>query len=84
MSVLHFSDDRRPGLPGERRLTLRRTLRRLWTAVGMIHQAIVTARLRRFEEEFMLRARYGEEQSSDHDASNFPQRPLVLGDKWDF
>jgi hypothetical protein len=84
MSVLHFCHDRRPGVASERRLTVRRALRQFRGVFRMMHQAIVSARLRRFEEEFVSHAFYGAEQSPDHDVSKFPQRPLVLGDKWDF
>jgi hypothetical protein len=60
----------------------------------MIHQAIVTAKTRRLQDELMLhtdardawsfRLEALESQHLDKDAASFPQRPLVLCDKWDF
>jgi hypothetical protein len=84
MSVLHLSHAPQPTLTGERRLTLMRALRRLRAAFRIMHHAIVTARLRRLEGEWMFHGPHGEEPSADHDAAKFPQRPLVLDDKWDF
>jgi hypothetical protein len=49
-----------------------------------MHQAIVTAKLERLENELVLRRGYSENLASDRDAVRYPQRPLVLSDKWDF
>ena len=49
-----------------------------------MHQAIVTAKLERLENELVLRRGNSDEVSSDRDAVRYPQRPLVLSDKWDF
>jgi hypothetical protein len=38
------------------------------------HQAIVAAKMRRVQRELMLHNR---------ELRDFPQRPLILGDKWD-
>jgi hypothetical protein len=44
-------------------------------ALTMIHQAIIAAKLRRVERELMF---------NTSELKDFPQRPLILGDKWDF
>ena len=65
-------------------LTVRRALRRL-------HRAIAAAKLRRIRNELMLHRRaYHWAQTpapaglEENDTAKYPQRPLVLGDKWDF
>lgn len=47
-----------------------------------MHRAIVAAKLRRLRNELMLRRSAAERV--EFDAARFPQRPLILGDKWDF
>jgi hypothetical protein len=53
-------------------------------AVKTIHQAIVTAKLERLESELVVRRSYCDDRLSDRDAVRYPQRPLLLSDKWDF
>ena len=48
----------------------RRAVRRTIAMLGILHRAIVTAKTRRLEREQMFH--------------EIPQRPLHLGDKWDF
>jgi hypothetical protein len=75
---------------------LRRLLRRAmgWAGavLGIVHQGIVTAKTRRLQRELLFHggahddARL-EPQLPDRrgpDAAEFAQRPLLLGDKWDF
>ena len=60
----------------------------------IVHQAIVTAKTRRLQRELMFHAGLRDDQSfqprghesydADTDGAKFPQRPLILGDKWDF
>jgi hypothetical protein len=63
---------------------------RVGAVLGMLHQAIVTAKTRRLARELMFRPEAYDEWSrepepdSDKDATKLPQRPLILGDKWDF
>jgi thiazole synthase ThiGH ThiG subunit len=52
-----------------------RALSRVRAALGVIHKAIVTAKMRRVRRELMFHSK---------DIRDFPQRPLILGDKWDF
>jgi hypothetical protein len=66
----------------------RRVLSRVGAALGVIHQAIVTAKTRRLARELMFRPdaydEWSREPGPDKDAAKLPQRPLILGDKWDF
>jgi hypothetical protein len=61
-------------------------------ALTMIHQAIVAAKLRRVQRELIFhagshdewsRSKWREGRGSVQDIRDFPQRPLILGDKWD-
>lgn len=56
------------------RVLVRKVRRRVGAAFTTIHQAILAAKLRRVQRELMLHA---------NDIRDFPQRPLILGDKWD-
>jgi hypothetical protein len=81
---------------GRLRRLARHAVSRVRAALGMLHQAIVTAKTRRLARELMLRpGAYDEwskepdkppdgEPDPDKDAAKLPQRPLFLGDKWDF
>jgi hypothetical protein len=48
---------------------------RLRTALTMVHKAIVAAKTRRVQRELTFHG---------NELRNIPQRPLILGDKWDF
>ena len=61
-----------------------RTLAWLGAAVKAMHQAIVTAKLERLESELIFRRGYRDEGPLQHDVVRYPQRPLILSDKWDF
>jgi hypothetical protein len=61
-------------------------------ALATIHQAIVAAKMRRIRRELTFHAgshdewsasKWREGPGSDHDIKNFPQAPMILGDKWD-
>ncbi|HEV7411444.1 MAG TPA: hypothetical protein VGO01_23410 [Bradyrhizobium sp.] len=56
------------------RVLARKIGSRVRTALTTIHQAIVAAKLRRIQRELMFHTR---------ELRNFPQRPLILDDKWD-
>jgi hypothetical protein len=75
------------------RTLARRALRRTRLALATLHQAIVTARTRRLRREMMLYAGTRDElispldtqsHSPELDLLKFPQRPLILGEKWDY
>ncbi len=55
------------------------TARKIIAMFKLLHQAIVAAKLRRLRHELMRQR----SASADFDAAQFPQRPLMLGDKWD-
>jgi hypothetical protein len=84
MTLLHLHHDDARGLAPEDRLPFRQALTWICAAFRALHQAIVTAKLRRLQHELMFRHDYGDMFPPEQDASKFPQRPLVLGDKWDF
>jgi hypothetical protein len=71
---------------------IRRAIGRTGAALKIMHQAVVAAKMRRVERELMFhngsydRGEPDAQQNhaSDKDAVNVPQRPLILGDKWDF
>jgi hypothetical protein len=44
------------------------------TALTTMHQAVVAAKMRRVRRELMFHG---------HELRDFPQQPLILGDKWD-
>jgi hypothetical protein len=70
----------------------RQAVSRIGAALGTLHQAIVTAKTRRLARELMFRPEAYDDWSGEfdrrsdpgRDATKLPQRPLILGDKWDF
>jgi hypothetical protein len=63
-----------------KRISLSKAFMRIGTVIGTLHRAIASARLR----SLMFHRDYSEMFPLDQDATKFPQRPMVLGDKWDF
>jgi len=59
------------------RMLVRRALLLTIAVCNVVHLGIVLARLRRHQPKRCLHADWIE-------AAKFPQRPLILGDKWDF
>jgi hypothetical protein len=91
MTLLHLHHDDVRGLAREERLPFRQALAWIGNAFKTLHQAIMNAKLRRLQSELLYRHDYSDllppEQDaspSEQDVKRFPQRPLVLGDKWDF
>jgi hypothetical protein len=104
MTLFYSHEDRFADLTGaiqsriavpSRQMRLRRLRRlarhavsRVGAVLGMLHQAIVTAKTRRLARELAFRP--GSQNDGfwgpdpDKDATKLPQRPLILGDKWDF
>lgn len=85
MTLLHTYHGELFGSRGLRRggrFSAARATRKISKAFKTLHRAIVAAKLHRLRNELMLhrsaRARI------EFDADKFPQRPLTLGDKWDF
>jgi hypothetical protein len=52
------------------RVLARQAIRQISVGCKIIHRAIVAAKTRRIRRELMLH--------------QFPQQPMILGDKWDF
>ena len=72
---------------------VRRAVGQAGAAFGIIHQGIVTAKMRRLQRELLLHGGARDELSpphmpdrsgADQDAAKPVQRPLLLADKWDF
>jgi hypothetical protein len=71
----------------------RRAIRRTFAALDILHRTIVAAKMRRLRREMMmLHADTPDELLSpdaagsgpNRDLLKFPQRPLILGEKWDY
>jgi len=84
MTLLHLHHDDARSLGREERLPFRHVLKWIRNAFGTLHQAILTAKLRRLQSELMFRHDYDDLLPPEQDAGKYPQRPMVLGDKWDF
>src|SRR5262249_41067818 len=85
MTMLHIHRGELSGSRGLRRssrFSAARATRKISRALKTLPRAIVAAKLHRLRNELMLhrsaRARI------KFDAAKFPQRPMTLGDKWDF
>jgi hypothetical protein len=74
------------------RVLARKIGSRVHATLTTIHQAIVAAKMRRVRRELILhagshdewsRSKWREGHGSDHELTDFPQRPLILDDKWD-
>jgi hypothetical protein len=61
---------------------------RLAAMLKTIHEAIIAARTRRLQRELKFHADLGEgafdRPLGEQDLRKIPQRPMILGDKWDF
>jgi hypothetical protein len=68
----------------EERISLTGALKRLGAGFRWLHRAIVSAKLRRLQSRMMFRHDYDEMFPLERDLSKHAQRPLILGDKWDF
>jgi hypothetical protein len=91
MTLFHLHDDF--AAAGESRFMLARASARLAAILKTIHEAIVAAKTRRLQRELMFRGDLGSESLdeivgdrplSTEEVAKLPQRPMVLGDKWDF
>ena len=84
MALLHLHHDDISAR--DRHFSVSRAVKRIGAALGALHRAIVDAKLRHAESDLLLRHDYSKMLSSgsELDAGKFPQRPLILGDKWDF
>jgi hypothetical protein len=92
MTLFHLHDDF-AAPASERRFTLARAFTWLAAALRTIHTSIVAAKTRRLERELMFHGDFGDEMLDKavadqplvaEDVAKLPQRPMILGDKWDF
>jgi hypothetical protein len=74
------------------RVLARKAGSRASAVLNVIHKAIIAAKLRRVQRELMFHTGSHEwsgfgpgsrEEGLDKDVRYFPQRPLILSDKWD-
>jgi hypothetical protein len=70
------------GLSRGSRFSAARAVRKISKAFKTLHCAIVAAKLHRLRNELMLHR--SAQARTGFDAGKFPQRPMTLGDKWDF
>jgi hypothetical protein len=86
MALLHLHHDDVSGLARNRHFSISRAFKRISAAFAALHRAIVDAKLHHAESDLLFRHDYSEVLSSgsEPDVREFPQRPLILGDKWDF
>jgi hypothetical protein len=84
MTLLHLHHNDLRGLAAKGRFAVVGAGRRLVAAFRLIHRAIVKAKLRRLRQELMLQRGLDVYYAPEQDASKYPRRPLLLGDKWDF
>ena len=92
MTLFHLHDDF-AAPAGEGRFTLERALARCAVAFRTIHESIVAAKIRRTQRELMFRGDFGSKSLDEivgdkplgaEEFAKLAQRPIVLGDKWDF
>jgi hypothetical protein len=74
------------------RVLARKISSHLRAALTTMHEAIVAAKMRRIRRELIFhagshdewsRSKWREAPGSDRELRDFPQTPMILGDKWD-
>ena len=84
MALLHLHQDEVRGFARKRYFSISRVLKRIGDIFGMLHRGIVSAKLQRAQNEYLFRRDYDEMLPPEQDVTKFAQRPMILGDKWDF
>lgn len=84
MTLFHLHHDDLRGFAAKSRFAIARARRRIGVVLKLMHRAIVKAKLRRLRNELMLQRGLDSYYAPEQDASKYPRRPLILGDKWDF
>jgi hypothetical protein len=89
MTLFHTHRGELFGSSGRRsgsRFSAARATRTIAAALKTMHRAIVAAKLRRMRNELMLHRTTPTDSGrhAEFDAAQFPQRPAVLSEKWDF
>jgi len=87
MALFHLHDEFATPA-GKNRFTLTRASAWLAAALKTIHESIVAAKTRRLQRELMFHGDLGDawvgEDLGERGVRKIPQRPMILGDKWDF
>ena len=84
MNLLHVRHDDVRGVACEESVPPIGVLKRIGASFAWLHRAIVNAKLRRLHRELIFRHDYDQLLPPERDIDKLPQRPLILGDKWDF
>jgi hypothetical protein len=84
MTLYHLHSDDLPGRGGESQSVTARLLDGARAAISAIRRTIIGAKIRHRRSEPMFHAAMETEQAPPEDLLRYPQRPLILGDKWDF
>jgi hypothetical protein len=84
MTLLYLRHGDLSSAPRNTGASIPRFARRIAIALRLLHRAIVRAKLQRLRNELLFRRDYSEMLPLEDEMTKFPQRPLVLGDKWDF
>jgi hypothetical protein len=84
MALLHLHHDDFRSVARKERFPITQALERIGAGLRWLHRAIVSAKLRGRQNELMFRRDYDEMFAPKQDVVKYPQRPLILGDKWDF
>jgi hypothetical protein len=84
MALLHLHHDDLRSVVCKERFPITWALERIGAGLRWLHRAIVNAKLRSLKNELMFRRDYDEMFATERDVVKYPQRPLILGDKWDF
>lgn len=84
MTLLYLRHDDISVTARDNGASITRRFRRIGMVFRLLHRSILRAKLRRLHSELLFRRDYGEMLALEDDAATFPQRPLILGDKWDF
>jgi hypothetical protein len=81
MTLFHAFPEK-PSVREDRRFSIGWAIGRIGAALKTVHDAIVAAKLRWIRRELMFHRRWAGQ--AEPDAATLPQRPLILGDNWDF
>jgi hypothetical protein len=92
MALMYSHDDRPHRRASANVLSITGITRRLRATFKLIHRQIAAAKINRLRNELRLHADTyadwakpdGHVERPGTEAASYPQRPLFLGDKWDF
>ena len=92
MALVYSHYDRPHGRAGTNLSSITRIARRLRSALKLVHRQIAAAKINRLRNELMLHADTHADWAKPHgrverpgtEVASYPQRPLFLGEKWDY